>query len=80
MTKAKFEIEENEKHTVIVNASTLLKYIKIEVDGEKVVNEPHFSPFPKKFQLEAGNTKKHYACAMWKYLILDTKSGGENND
>jgi len=39
MTKAKFEIGENEKHTIIVNASVLLKYIKIDVDGKKVVNE-----------------------------------------
>ena len=38
MTKAKFEVEATEKHTIIVNASLLLKYIKIEVDGEKVVN------------------------------------------
>jgi hypothetical protein len=30
MTKAKFEIGENEKHTIIVNASALLKFIKIE--------------------------------------------------
>ena len=49
--KAKLEIGETEKHTIIVNASALLKYIKIEVDGKKVVNESHFSPVPKKFQL-----------------------------
>jgi hypothetical protein len=36
MTKAKFEIGGTEKHTIIVNVSALLKYIKIEVDGEKV--------------------------------------------
>ena len=76
--KSKFEIGETEKHTIIVNASALLKYIKIEVDGQKVVNEPHFSRLPKKFQLEVGNTKKHYACAKWKYLNLDTKNGGES--
>jgi len=29
------------------------------VDGEKVVNESHFSPLPKKFQFEVGNTEKH---------------------
>ncbi|MGA3110925.1 MAG: hypothetical protein ABSE15_02705 [Candidatus Bathyarchaeia archaeon] len=39
MTKAKFEIGETEKHTIIVNATALLKYITIEVDGKKVVNE-----------------------------------------
>ena len=61
MTKAKFEIGETEKHTIIVNASALLKYIKIEVDGEKVVNESHFSSLPKKFQVEVINTEKNYA-------------------
>jgi hypothetical protein len=59
MTKAKFEIGETEKHTIIVNASALLKYIKIEVDGEKVVNEANFQPLPKKFQLDVGNSEKH---------------------
>jgi hypothetical protein len=60
MTKAKFEIGETEKHTIIVNSSALLKYIKIEVDGEKVVNEANFQPLPKKFQLEVGNSEKHH--------------------
>ena len=52
MTKAKFEIGENEKHTIIVNASALLKYIKIEVDGKKVVNESSFSSLPKSSRLK----------------------------
>ena len=60
MTKAKFEIGETEKHTIIVNASALLKYIKIEVDGEKVVNEANFQPLAKKFQLDVGNSEKHH--------------------
>ena len=64
MTKAKFEIGETEKHTIIVNASALLKYIKIEVDGEKVVNESHFSSLPKKFQVEVINTEKNYAALI----------------
>ena len=51
---------ENEKLTFIVNASVLLKYIKIEVDGKKVVNEGNFQPFPKKFQLDVGNSEKHH--------------------
>ena len=59
MTKAKFEIGENEKHTIIVNKNRLLKYISIEVDGKKVVNEAYFSPTPKRFQLEVGNAEKH---------------------
>jgi len=80
MTKAKFEIGETEKHTIIVNATALLKYIKIEVDGKKVVNESYFSSLPKKFQVEVLNTEKNYARAKWKCLDLDTKNGGESND
>ena len=60
MAKAKFEIGETEKHTVIVNASALLKFIKIEVDGKKVVNEANFQPSAKKFQLDVGDSEKHY--------------------
>ena len=60
MTKAKFEIGETEKHIIIVNASALLKYIKIEVDGEKVINESNFQPLAKKFQLDVGNSEKHH--------------------
>ena len=80
MTKAKFEIGETEKHTIIVNVSALLKYIKIEVDGEKVVNEANFQPLPKKFQVEVRNSENKLRCAKWKYLNLDTKNGGESND
>ena len=60
MTKAKFEIGETEKHTVIVNASALLKFIKIEVDGKKVVNEANFQPSAKKFELDVGSSEKHH--------------------
>ena len=52
----------------------------MEVDGEKVVNESHFSSLPKKFQVEVTNTEKKLPCAKWKYLDLDTKNGGESND
>ncbi len=37
MTKAKFEIGETKKNTIIVNVTPLLKYTAIEVDSEKVV-------------------------------------------
>ena len=61
MTKAKFEIGKTEKHTIIVNASAFLKYIKIEVDGEKVINESNFQPSAKKFELDVRNSEKHHS-------------------
>ncbi len=60
MTKAKFEVGETEKHTIVVNASALLKFIKIEVDGKKVVNEANFTPTAKKFELDVGDSEKHH--------------------
>jgi len=60
MAKAKFEIGESEKHTIIVNARALLKFIKIEVDGEKVVDEANFQPLAKKFELDVGSSEKHH--------------------
>lgn len=80
MAKAKFEIGETEKHTIIVNASALLKYTAIEVDGEKVVNEANFSSLPKKFQVEVINTEKNYKALSGSVLDLDSKNGGESND
>jgi len=76
MPKAKFEIGETEKHIIIVNASVLLKYIKIEVDGKKVVNEANFQPFPKKFQLEVGNFRKaSRGNQRWTILAYQTIRG-----
>lgn len=59
MSKAKYEIGENEKHVIFVNASPFLKYIRIEVDGERVVNQANFQPFSKNFELDIGDVEKH---------------------
>ncbi len=60
MSKTKFEIGETEKHLIIVENSILWKRVIIELDGEKVVNESHFSPGGKKFEFEVGNSEKHH--------------------
>ena len=60
MTKAKFEIGETEKHTILVNNSLLMKHVTIEIDGEKVADESHFSPRGKKFQFDVGSSEKHH--------------------
>ncbi len=60
MTKARFEIGENEKHIVTIHASPILKYIKIEVDGVKVVDEVNLQPLAKRFQLDVGDAEKHH--------------------
>ena len=79
-TKARFEIWENKKRTIIVNANLLLKYTAVEVEGEKVISESHFSSLPKKFRFEVIDTEKNDSHAKWKYLNLDIKNGGERND
>ncbi len=59
MPKYSFMVGESEKHSVNVNWSKLMKHVRIEVDGEPVVNEPNFSPAVKKYAFEVGETEKH---------------------
>ncbi|HLH85777.1 MAG TPA: hypothetical protein VKU79_02805 [Thermoplasmataceae archaeon] len=59
MSKARFQIGEVEKHVIYVNANPFLKYIRIEVDGERVVNVANLTP-SREFQLEVGNLEKHH--------------------
>jgi hypothetical protein len=59
MAKARFEIGEVEKHIIIVNWSLFMKHPTIELDGEKVTDEFHYSPAPKKFKLDVGSSEKH---------------------
>jgi hypothetical protein len=58
MSKAKFEIGENEKHLIDINANPFLKYIRIEVDGKRVIDVANFTP-SRKFQLDIGESEKH---------------------
>ena len=58
MSKARFEIGYHEKHVISVNANPFLKYIRIEVEGERVIDVPNLVP-SRKFDLEIGNTEKH---------------------
>lgn len=59
MAKAKFEIGESEKHVIDVNANIILKYIRIYVDGERVINVVNLTP-SRDFQLDVGNSEKHH--------------------
>ena len=58
MAKAKFEVGESEKHTIDVNANIVLKYIRIYVDGERVINVVNLTP-TRDFKLEVGNSETH---------------------
>ncbi len=60
MSKAKFEIGDKEKHTIVVDNSIFWKRIIIEIDGEKVVNESHLTPTGKKFEFDVGSSEKHH--------------------
>jgi hypothetical protein len=59
MAKAKFEIGETEKHLIVVDWDWFMKHITIELDGEKVVDEFHYSPTAKKVQFDVGSSEKH---------------------
>jgi hypothetical protein len=58
MVKGKFEVGENEKHIIAVNANPFLKYIRIEVDGKRVIDVPNFVP-SREFHLDVGELEKH---------------------
>lgn len=58
MAKAKFEVGESEKHTIDVNANPFLKFIRIYIDGERVINVANFTP-SRDFQLDVGNSEMH---------------------
>ncbi len=59
MTKDKFEIGEAEKHLFVVDWNRFMKHITIELDGEKVADEFHYTPTTKKFQFDVGSSEKH---------------------
>lgn len=59
MSKARFEIGENERHSITVNANPFLKYIRVEVDGERVIDVANFTP-SRKLELEVGESEKHH--------------------
>ncbi|MEI6797446.1 MAG: hypothetical protein WCK39_11335 [Methanomassiliicoccales archaeon] len=59
MAKASFEIGETEKHLIFVNNNLFMKHITIELDGEKIADEYHYSPMAKKFHFDVGSSEKH---------------------
>jgi hypothetical protein len=58
MANAEFEVGESEKHLIDVNANPFLKYVRIDVDGNRVIDVVNLTP-SRKFQLEVGNREKH---------------------
>lgn len=58
MSKATFEIGDKEKHTIFVNANPLWKYIRVEVDGKRVIDVANLQP-SRKLELEVGDKEKH---------------------
>ena len=59
MGKSTFEVGEREKHSLTVDADQVMKKIRIEVDGQKVIDESLFSPGAKKFALDVGSPEAH---------------------
>ena len=58
MAKASFEVGEAEKHIIAVNANPFLKVIRVEVDGERVIDVANLQP-SRKLQLDVGKLEKH---------------------
>ena len=59
MGKSKFDVGEGEKHSLTVDWDRVMKRMHIEVDGQKIVDEFHYSPGSKKFTFDVGSTEVH---------------------
>jgi hypothetical protein len=59
MGKSTFEVGEKEKHSLTVDTDMIMKTIRINVDGQKVVDESLFSPGAKKFAFDVGSPEVH---------------------
>lgn len=57
--KSSFEVGEKEKHTLTVDYDWMMKKIRIELDGEKLADEYHYSPLAKKFSFDVGSSEVH---------------------
>lgn len=59
MGKSTFEVGEKEKHLVSVDLDRVMKRVQIYLDGQKVIDETHYSPLAKKFPFDVGDLEKH---------------------
>ena len=59
MAKSSFEVGEKEKHTLTVDHDWVMKRILIELDGEKLADEYHYSPLAKTFSFDVGSSEVH---------------------
>ena len=59
MGKSSFEIGEREKHTLTVDRDSVMKHIRIELDGEKLADEYIYSLGAKKFSFDVGSSEVH---------------------
>ncbi len=57
--KSSFEVGEREKHALTVDANQVMKRIRIELDGQKVIDESLLSPGAKKFAFDVGSSEVH---------------------
>ena len=59
MAKSSFEVGEKEKHTLTVDHDWVMKRIHIELDGEKLADEYHYSPLAKTWSFDVGSSEVH---------------------
>jgi hypothetical protein len=59
MGKSTFEVGDKEKHSLTVDTNMVMKTIRIDVDGQKVIDESLFSPGAKKFAFDVGSSEVH---------------------
>ena len=59
MAKASFEVGDREKHTLTVDRDWVMKKTRIELDGERLVDEYYYSPLGKTYSFDVGSSEVH---------------------
>jgi head-tail adaptor len=59
MSRARFEIGTNEKHTIEATASGWTSKVRIWVDGREITNTFKIGLANKSFKFQVGNTERH---------------------
>ena len=57
--KSTFEVGEKEKHSLTVDWDRVMKRMRIELDGEKLADQYHYSPLAKNFSFDLGSSEVH---------------------
>ena len=59
MSKLSFEVGDTEKHTLTVDHDWVMKRTRIELDGERLADDYHYSLLGKTYSFDVGSPEVH---------------------